>query len=252
MTMHFAHWQEADGLLFADEDPRFPSMVHGVTGGVEGRDVVIRAPGACFGFVQAGRARISCPAVRWDLSAGQWFATPEACVIAAGPHARVLVVQRLNYRGVALAGGPIEPLGRLRYIDGCSDTLLACPPLLGDPCLNHLHFPAGIDQTEHTHPSLRAGIVVRGRGECITPAGIAPLLPGLVFAIPKDGLHRFRTTTESMDVIAYHPDSDWGPTHEEHPMVNRTLVAGRKIDNSSGVHLQAEIVTGTVNGASED
>jgi hypothetical protein len=25
-------------------------------------------------------------------------------------------------------------------------------------------------------------------------------------------------------VIAYHPDSDFGPTHENHPMVNRTIV----------------------------
>jgi hypothetical protein len=27
-------------------------------------------------------------------------------------------------------------------------------------------------------------------------------------------------------VIAYHPDSDFGPTHEDHPMINRTMVGG--------------------------
>lgn len=29
-----------------------------------------------------------------------------------------------------------------------------------------------------------------------------------------------------MDVIAYHPDSDFGPQDEDHPMVNRTIVDG--------------------------
>ena len=29
-----------------------------------------------------------------------------------------------------------------------------------------------------------------------------------------------------MAVIAYHPDSDFGPTHEVHPMINRTIVDG--------------------------
>ena len=29
-----------------------------------------------------------------------------------------------------------------------------------------------------------------------------------------------------MDVVAYHPDSDTGPTHDDHPMLNRTIVEG--------------------------
>jgi hypothetical protein len=45
-----------------------------------------------------------------------------------------------------------------------------------------------------------------------------------------------------MDVVPYHPDSDWGPTHEEHPMVNRTLVGGQKIDNTKGVHATADVL----------
>ena len=44
-----------------------------------------------------------------------------------------------------------------------------------------------------------------------------------------------------MDVIAYHPDSDWGPTDETHPMVNRTFVEGQKIDNTVGIHTSAEV-----------
>ena len=36
------------------------------------------------------------------------------------------------------------------------DTLLLAPPKLTDPCLNLLHFPPGITQTAHSHPSLRS------------------------------------------------------------------------------------------------
>ncbi len=242
----FRYWLDDNpaGPLFTDDDPRFPSAVYALSGGPDGTELVIDQDGACFGFVEAGIARVTEPGFNREAAAGQWFATASSCALVGSENCRVLVVQRLGYRGIPMCGGPIEDLGRLRYIDGCSDTLLACPPILGDPCLNHLHFPPGIDQTEHTHPSLRAGIVARGRGECITPRGVTSLVPGLVFVIPRDGLHRFRTADEGMDVIAYHPDSDWGPTHEQHPMVNRTLVGGRKIDNTGGRHQEAEIVVG--------
>lgn len=85
----------------------------------------------------------------------------------------------------------------------------------------------------------------RGLGWCMTPSGRYALSPGRIFHIPRDGRHRFATENgASMDVIAYHPDSDFGPTHEEHPMVNRTWVGGRKIDNSTGRHAQAHVVPG--------
>jgi len=65
-------------------------------------------------------------------------------------------------------GGPLEATGRLRYVDGCSDTLLVCPPRLGEPCLNHLHIPPHTQQSEHFHPSLRIGVIARGAGVCHT------------------------------------------------------------------------------------
>lgn len=97
---------------------------------------------------------------------------------------------------------------------------------MGDSCLNLLYFPTGINQTLHTHPSMRVGMVIRGKGECITPEGIIDLVPGRVFIIPAEGHHGFRTAESEMSVIAYHPDSDFGPTHEFHPMINRTIVDG--------------------------
>lgn len=147
-----------------------------------------------------------------------------------------------NFKAMTSIGGPIEKTGRLKYIDGCTDSLLIPPVKLGDPCFNHLHFPNDIDQTPHTHPSHRIGIVARGYGECITPFGNLPLTQGTIFIIKEydgktkskgldgkfyeNGTHSFKTFDESMDVIAFHPDSDFGAEDENHPMINRTIVNG--------------------------
>lgn len=251
MNESFQSWQSYWGLLYEDRDDRFPSRVYGFENLISGRmgSGTITTDGGCFGFVSAGKAGVfdECHPIV-EVCAGQWFTTANGCTVTVSTaHTAVFVAQRVGYRGCYSVGGPIESKGRLRYIDGCSDSLLACPPLLGDPCLNHLHFPGGIDQTEHTHPSLRAGIIARGRGYCVTTGGVTPLVPHLIFVIPTDGLHKFRTDDDvSMDVVPYHPDSDWGPTHEEHPMVNRTLVAGMKIDNTQGAHAGAELAGSTL------
>lgn len=148
-----------------------------------------------------------------------------------------------NYKAYNLFGGSIEEKGRLKYIDGCTDSLLIPPVKLGDPCLNHLHFPSNITQTQHTHPSHRIGIVAKGHGECVTPFGKLDLKAGMIFVIKeyneetgfakgKDGKmhpagqHSFNTYESSMDVIAFHPDSDFGATDTEHPMINRTMIDG--------------------------
>lgn len=147
-----------------------------------------------------------------------------------------------NYKAMTNIGGVVEEIGRLKYIDGCTDSLLIPPVKKGDPCLNHLHFPKNIIQTPHTHPSHRIGIVIRGSGECETPFGNLPLYEGVIFVIKEyDGIetaigldnllyeagtHKFNTQESSMDVIAFHPDSDFGPEDEFHPMINRTIVNG--------------------------
>jgi quercetin dioxygenase-like cupin family protein len=137
--------------------------------------------------------------------------------------ARALMVQAKRYAGMMAAGGPLEGTGRLRYIDGCTDTGLIGPIKQGDPCLNHLHFPPGIVQTLHTHPSVRIGLVTRGRGLCRAPTGDFPLEPGSVFVIPTGAVHGFTTTDKTMDIIAFHPDSIVGPTDERHQMLEATL-----------------------------
>lgn len=114
--------------------------------------------------------------------------------------------------------------GRLKYIDGCTDSLLISPVKRGMPCLNHLHFPKNVKQTFHTHPSYRAGIVAYGKGYAETKNGIYQIMAGDSWYIPKDELHRFITEDVTMGVIAYHPDSDFGPVDENHPMINRTII----------------------------
>ena len=154
-----------------------------------------------------------------------------------------------KFRAYTNIGGVVEEVGRLKYIDGCTDSLLIAPVKKGDPCLNHLHFPKEIIQTAHTHPSHRIGIVIRGSGECDTPFGKLPLEEGTIFVIKEyngiekalgldgnkyeAGTHKFNTYGSSMDVIAFHPDSDFGAEDEFHPMINRTIVKGvaaNKID----------------------
>jgi quercetin dioxygenase-like cupin family protein len=138
-----------------------------------------------------------------------------------------LCAVRRAYRGLMLFGGPVEDTGRLRYIDGCLDTLLVSPPVKGDPCLNLLHIPQGVSQTAHTHPSVRLGCVLAGEGHCVTTDGKMPLTPGEIFVLPAEEVHSFHTTNKDVLIVVYHPDSDFGPTNEAHPMLNKTFVDGK-------------------------
>jgi hypothetical protein len=151
-----------------------------------------------------------------------YFAVPGELSIDGG---QGIIVTRLSYRGLFQLGGPVEHTGRLRYIDGCSDSLLIPPVLRGDPCLNLLHLPPWTRQTPHTHPSVRIGLVIHGAGWCVTPGKRTMLEPGRAIVIAAAGVHCFHTDDQELAVVAYHPDSDFGPTHEDHPMINRTLLA---------------------------
>ena len=180
-----------------------------------------------YGMVLGGRARVTGPGLSLEAESGTFFAMPGPVSVSSGE--QVVVIERLGFRGLPSAGR-IESKGRLAYIDGCSDTILVMPPRQGDPVLNHLHFPAQIVQTLHRHPSVRLGVVARGAGEAFgrNSAGhewVKPLAEGSLFMLEPHEAHAFRTTgTAGMDVIAFHPDSDWGPRDEAHPMINRTYV----------------------------
>lgn len=207
------------GLLCDLTDDPFPTRVYGL----HDDELLLDGDATHFGIVTEGGAILHDRVDRFRLRAGMFFVAVGACRLS-GPGARALVISRLGYQGLRQIGGPIETTGRLRYIDGCTDTLLVCPPRLGEPCLNHLHIPPGTSQSQHTHPSERIGVILRGRGECRTPSGVWSLEPGMGWRIPTGCRHSFFTTDDGLDVIAWHPDSDFGPTDENHPMVNRTIL----------------------------
>lgn len=236
MNPSFTAFDWHTGTLYDYSANQFPTKLHALKGG----DIFHFENGSTyFIFQHEGYSFING---QFPILKGYYAsATGKENFIQGSDDARAVIIERIGYNGVFSLGGAIEKTGRLKYIDGCTDSLLIPPVKFGDPCLNHLHFPPGIDQTMHTHPSMRVGLVTRGHGECVTPFGNIPLFPGQIFIIHEDtgikaigldgkeylaGSHCFRTLDGTMDVIAYHPDSDFGPKDEEHPMINRTIVDG--------------------------
>lgn len=240
---------EADGLLH--HCSTWGVKTHYIRGSASTNHMTLpREGGATYGFVVSGTMQVedTTSKVQWTLHAGQYWTTPNGCTVRPswngpsrlsqtadsdgenGEEGGAFIVQKSGFASLHTAGGPAERKGRLRYIDGCSDSVLLPPPVLGDPCLNLLHFPPGVRQSAHTHPSVRAGVIASGRGFCLLHTGSQPvsLEPGTVFIIPADVLHSFETLPDSeMRVVAFHPDSDCGPTHENHPMINKTILPVR-------------------------
>lgn len=192
---------------------------------IEGENIISLQRGTSFVYVFDGFASVTGRFGNMMLQPGMYGCFYEGH-IRTYKGSMVFTVRQDGYAGMFSVGGPLEPVGRLKYIDGCTDSILIPPVKKGDPCLNHLHFPVGIKQTMHTHPEVRLGIVCKGYGKCITEFGKYDLVPGLVFAILAGGKHSFITEKHTLDIVAFHPTTDVGPTDEAHPMINRTIVDG--------------------------
>jgi quercetin dioxygenase-like cupin family protein len=201
------------------------------------RVVLDSALGAVFGFVHSGEVESTFAGRPVTFSAGTYFTTPAGASLTLGAGARVACFQREGFRAYETVG-VVEKSGRLRYIDGCWDSVLVSPPRMGDACLNALWVPQGVHQTMHTHPSTRAGVLVRADGQCDTDDGAHPLQDGMIFFLPKDVRHKFRTDlgqAQGISLVAYHPDSDTGPSDDEHPMLNRTMVDATSAKDLSAI-----------------
>lgn len=235
-TEQFYVWNQYWGELISDEDQRFPSTIFGFENCSEQNksksQFSFTEDGAIYGFVERGSVFVKSDQVQWKINKGQWFCVPgKSTQITLSEESNLFVTQRKDFHALLVMGGPIEEKGRLTYIDGCTDSLLCSPPICGDPCLNLLHFPPNINQTMHTHPSTRTGIVSSGNGFCVTENEEISLKPGQIFYLPRNTKHNFKTDSKNvLNVISYHPDSDWGPTNTHHPMINRTWVDGKKIE----------------------
>jgi len=114
--------------------------------------------------------------------------------------------------------------GNLSYIDGCSNSNLVSPCRNGDPCINYLYFPKFIKQTFHVHPSIRIGMIISGSGVAEFNDRSQELNIGDCFILNRFESHRFITNESDMSLIAFHPDSDDGPTDEYNPMKSRTYI----------------------------
>jgi len=178
-----------------------------------------------FGFVTSGMFEITSGDQSWIVQEGNFMSLKtNFSVNVLEQDSQLFAIVRYGYRGMDIVG-KVEPQGRLSYIDGCTDTLIVPPPRKSDACLNHLHFPNNITQTQHLHSSIRMGIVISGQGSAFqSNAWEYPLIKGMMFCLKEGEVHSFKTTEEHMDIIAYHPDSDFGPTDDNHPMLNKTYI----------------------------
>lgn len=192
-----------------------------------------------YGYVHQGFVQFAYDGAPFFLPAGFYFSIPDTVTLTPQGEALIFLVSAQNQRGFFHIGR-IEREGRLKYINGCTDSLLIPPVKMGDPCLNLLYFPPNTDQTMHTHPSDRIGMVLSGNGICITEDSRGrmehPLIAGRFFCIHAEGQHKFQTVDSEMRVLAYHPDSDFGPQDEDHPMINRTIVEGVSARDLTEIH----------------
>ncbi len=224
--------ERVDGASAAGDD--LPFLLRPVTDdlSVTGAEVEVRGWGGGVDHVEHDGVGTAFVVVldgcRARLPHGEHPLPPASYAVLTEParvdHGAGLLVTHRSHDGLPMIGGPVEWTGRLRYIDGCSDTVLVSPVVRGDPSLNLLHLPSGVTQSDHQHPSVRVGMVVAGSGRCVIDrADTHELVPGMVFVLPPRRTHRFETVDAELLVIAWHPDSDVGPTDDDHPMLNATL-----------------------------
>jgi len=217
-----------DGFQIDARDTMYPStLTVRKTDGEHGS-----AEGTVYGYVVGGKLEVKHKDTVCQLGEGGFFAVPGGVqwkFLGEDSHAQLVLIERFGYKCMPTFGTR-EKRGRLAYIDGCSDSILVHPARAGDSVLNHLHFPGGILQTQHTHPSIRLGIVADGKGHAwqqtlaFSHGWRKKLVKGGVFMLEESELHSFMTEKDHMDVIAYHPDSEDGATDDKHPMLSRTYI----------------------------
>lgn len=174
-----------------------------------------------FGYCLEGPVTVTKGDLQFPMVEGMFFSLAGPFKVSGG--GKVVVIDRLGFRGLDQFGGPVEAQGRLCYIDNCKSSILVAPPRVGDPVFNLLTFPPGVTQTMHIHPSIRFGVISSGSGYCLGPSrDPIPLKKGAIFLLDESEAHCFKSEKEPMSVIAYHPDSDVGPTDSQHPMLSRT------------------------------
>jgi quercetin dioxygenase-like cupin family protein len=124
-----------------------------------------------------------------------------------------------------------NPKGNLSYMDGGTNTTAVNPGRLGLPVINYVHFPAGMEQTLHTHPSQRIGLILSGKGQIELDKGVMfPIKEGDCFVMERNVLHNFMCNQgEDVTLFVFSPDSGTGPTDEINPLKVRTYVGQTRV-----------------------
>ena len=115
----FCRFAPTHGRLAAFGDP-FPADVQAW----RGASLAFRGGTTC-GFVHEGKARLTTGGGEFLLEPGMYFSVPGAGEISGSGCG--MAVTQPGYAGFFQIGGPAEESGRLRYIDGCTDSLLIAP-----------------------------------------------------------------------------------------------------------------------------
>lgn len=116
-------------------------------------------------------------------------------------------------------------MGNLSYMDGGTNTTAINPGRLGDPVINYVHFPAHMNQTLHTHPSQRIGLILKGNGIIKLDRNQEYAIhPGEAFLMERNELHNFTCQDEDVVLFVWAPDSGTGPTDEVNPLKTRTYI----------------------------
>lgn len=177
-----------------------------------------------FGYIYEGSAVLFRPGKEPNkLDAGMYFCLPGGGKLEGKSSG--IGISHLNYQSL-FSLGAIAPTGEFAYINGGTNSLLIAPVTGGDPCFNAMYFPPGVDQTLHTHPSYRIGMIITGGGKLEDRQTVLALKPGMTFLIGADSLHKFRTTETNLIAVVFHPDSDIEFTRGDNPMLKRTIVNG--------------------------
>jgi quercetin dioxygenase-like cupin family protein len=147
----------------------------------------------------------------------------------AGSSAIVINTPGLRYLERRIYTQDEMGIGNLSYMDGGTNNTAINPGRLGDPVINYVHFPAGMYQTLHTHPSHRIGLILRGSGQVeLDNHKMYELNEGEVFFMRRNELHNFITTDDDVLLFVFAPDSGTGPTDEVNPLKIRTYIGQQR------------------------